>query len=93
LKASTNGGSETMPARSGRDNAFPGDDLRGRSLTAREHQVLCLLARGMANRHIARSLGITESTVKNHLRSVFAKLDVVDRTQAALIAVRTGLSE
>jgi DNA-binding NarL/FixJ family response regulator len=53
---------------------------------------LVLVAQGLANRSIARNLGISESTVKNHLRSVFDKLDVVDRTQAAVLAVRTGLA-
>ena len=62
------------------------------SLTAREQEVLALLTEGMPNRLIARRLGISESTVKNHLRAVFAKLDVADRTQAALLAVRSGLA-
>ena len=61
-------------------------------LTVREHEVLGLVAEGMPNRLIARRLGISESTVKNHLRAVFAKLDVADRTQAALLAVRSGLA-
>ncbi|MFC6882374.1 MULTISPECIES: helix-turn-helix domain-containing protein [Actinomadura] len=51
-------------------------------LTDREQQVLALLVRGSSNRHIARALEISEPTVKNHLRSVFQKLDVADRTQA-----------
>jgi DNA-binding NarL/FixJ family response regulator len=68
------------------------DDVAGKPLTAREHQVLCLVVRGLPNRGIARMLGISESTVKNHLRAVFGKLNVTDRTQAALLAVRTGLS-
>jgi DNA-binding NarL/FixJ family response regulator len=72
---------------------LPGpDDRRGRSLTVRELEVLVLVAQGLANRSIARNLGISESTVKNHLRSVFDKLDVADRTQAAVLAVRTGLA-
>ena len=68
------------------------EDLRGKPLTAREQEVLGLVAEGMPNRIIARHLGISENTVKNHLRAVFAKLDVADRTQAALLAVRTGLA-
>ncbi|WP_405723267.1 response regulator transcription factor [Streptomyces sp. NBC_01537] len=68
------------------------NEQRGRPLTGREQQVLDLVAQGMANRRIARTLGISESTVKNHLRAVFAKLGVTDRTQAAVLAVRTGLA-
>jgi DNA-binding NarL/FixJ family response regulator len=53
-------------------------------LTAREQQVLALVGRGLANKHIARQLGITERTVKAHLTSIFQQLNVTDRTQAAL---------
>jgi DNA-binding NarL/FixJ family response regulator len=58
----------------------------GRTLTPREEEVLRLLASGMANKQIARRLGITERTVKAHLTSVFQQLNVTDRTQAALWA-------
>jgi DNA-binding NarL/FixJ family response regulator len=57
-----------------------------RPLTGREEEVLALLAEGMANKAIARRLGITERTVKAHLGSVFQQLGVTDRTQAALWA-------
>jgi DNA-binding CsgD family transcriptional regulator len=60
-------------------------------LTSREREVLALVAKGLPNRNIARYLGISEKTVKNHLAAVFVKLGVSDRTQAALHAVRTGL--
>jgi NarL family two-component system response regulator LiaR len=50
-----------------------------------------LLAEGYANKRIARELGIAEKTVKAHVGHVLAKLGVADRTQAALLAVRTGL--
>jgi DNA-binding NarL/FixJ family response regulator len=53
-------------------------------MTPRERQVFAHLLRGFTNRQIARSLGISEQTVKNHLRSVFAKLGVADRLQAVL---------
>jgi DNA-binding NarL/FixJ family response regulator len=57
-----------------------------RTLSPREEEVLRLLASGLANKQIARRLGITERTVKAHLTSVFQQLGVTDRTQAALWA-------
>jgi DNA-binding NarL/FixJ family response regulator len=60
------------------------------SLTAREQEVLVLLADGRSNREIARALQVTEKTVKTHVSSVLAKLGVADRTQAAVLAVRQG---
>jgi DNA-binding NarL/FixJ family response regulator len=65
----------------------------GRPLTAREEEVLELLGDGLANKAIARRLGIAERTVKAHLGSIFQQLGVTDRTQAALWArehPRTG---
>ena len=62
-------------------------------LTAREREVLTLLASGRTNRQIARSLGVAEKTVKTHVSHVLGKLGVADRTQAALAAVRAGLVE
>jgi two-component system, NarL family, response regulator LiaR len=62
-------------------------------LTPREREVLALIARGMANKRIARELGVSEKTVKAHVGHVLAKLGVSDRTQAALVAVRSGLVE
>ena len=60
-------------------------------LTPREREVLALVARGFANKRIARELGIAEKTVKTHVGHVLAKLGVADRTQAAVHAVRAGL--
>ena len=60
-------------------------------LTARETQVLELMARGEANKQIARAMGIGERTVKTHVSSVLRKLGVRSRTQAALYAARVGL--
>jgi NarL family two-component system response regulator LiaR len=68
------------------------DDSDG-GLTAREREVLALLARGLPNKLIARELGIAEKTVKAHVSSILAKLHVSDRTQAALLAVRRGWVE
>jgi DNA-binding NarL/FixJ family response regulator len=61
------------------------------TLTDRETEVLRLLARGQANKEIARSLGIGEKTVKTHVSNILAKLGVASRTQAALYAVQIGL--
>jgi DNA-binding NarL/FixJ family response regulator len=60
-------------------------------LTAREREVLGLVRQGLANKQIARRLGISERTVKAHLTSVFQRLSVSDRTQAALWAERHGV--
>lgn len=60
----------------------------GHQLTAREREVLQLLAEGKSNRDIARVLTVSEKTVKTHVSSVLMKLGVSDRTQAALWAVR-----
>lgn len=62
-------------------------------LTPRETQVLVLVRQGLANKQIARRLGISERTVKAHLTSVFARLGVTDRTQAAVWAERLGLGD
>jgi NarL family two-component system response regulator LiaR len=61
-------------------------------LTPRERDVLAALAQGRANREIARTLRISEETVKSHVSSVLAKLGLADRTQAAIYALRHGVS-
>jgi DNA-binding NarL/FixJ family response regulator len=63
----------------------------GVRLTPRERDVLAAIARGRANREIARLLGLSEKTVKTHVSAILTKLGVHDRTQAALYAVRTGM--
>ena len=60
-------------------------------LTERETEVLRLLAKGKANKEIARQLKVSEHTVKSHVHSVLAKLGVLSRTQAAMYAARIGL--
>jgi two-component system, NarL family, response regulator LiaR len=65
--------------------------LEGKSLTPREIQVLALVARGLPNRQIAQDLGVSETTVKTHVRHIIMKLQANDRTQAAVWAVQRGL--
>ena len=60
-------------------------------LTAREREILALIAQGLPNKRIAMELGISEKTVKAHLTSVFNSLGVTDRTQAALWAREHGI--
>ena len=60
-------------------------------LSGREKEVLVLVAEGLANKQIARALGIAERTVKAHLTSIFNQIGVTDRTSAALWAHRRGL--
>jgi len=61
------------------------------SLTKRELEVLIQVANGMFNKEIATSLDISERTVKNHLSNIFKKIDVSDRTQAAVFAIKNDL--
>ncbi|HUR36134.1 MAG TPA: response regulator transcription factor [Vicinamibacterales bacterium] len=61
------------------------------ALTHRETQVLELVRRGLRNREIGISLGISEETVQSHVRSVLSKLDVQDRTAAVDVALRRGI--
>lgn len=72
-------------------------DLPGRvafpDLTERERQILDLVARGYDNRRIARKLVLAEKTVRNHISHVFAKLQVIDRTEAAIRARDAGLGQ
>lgn len=66
------------------------DDPRNQ-LTEREKEVLKLLSKGMLNKEIADALFISEKTVKNHISSIFRKLNVQDRTQAAVYAIKNRL--
>jgi two-component system, NarL family, nitrate/nitrite response regulator NarL len=61
-----------------------------RKLTARQREVLSHLARGRSNKEIARCLGLLESTVKVHVRTILRKLAAANRTQAAMLAVEMG---
>lgn len=62
-------------------------------LTPRERDVLSELTKGKSNKEIAASLFVTEKTIKTHISNIFNKLEVQDRTQAALYAVKHGLTE
>ncbi|MET9484602.1 response regulator transcription factor [Streptomyces sp. NPDC006638] len=69
-----------------------GGQGRGTTLTEREREVLTLIADGRSNREIARALVLSEKTVKTHVSNILMKLDLADRTQAALWAVRHGIT-
>jgi len=59
-------------------------------LSPREMEILTLVTKGMSNKEIAYQLGISHQTVKNHMTSILRKLDVEDRTQAAVYALGRG---
>ncbi|OOZ41517.1 response regulator [Solemya elarraichensis gill symbiont] len=67
----------------------PGGDLFG-DLTPREREILCHLAEGQSNKVIARHLGISDGTVKLHVKAILRKLDVHSRVEAAVMAVEAG---
>ena len=67
------------------------DEEKIDALTRRELEVLKLLAIGMYNKEVAEKLEISERTVKNHVSNIFKKLEVTDRTQAAVFAIRNNL--
>jgi len=73
----------------------PGSSGSDRSLISRlserEREVLQLLATGLSNTEIAKSLFLSEGTVKNYMSAIYSKLGVIDRTQAAILALRAGL--
>ena len=63
------------------------------ALTEREIAVLRLVSVGKANKQVASALGLSEETIKGHLKSIFSKLDVADRTHAVTVAARRGIIE
>ncbi|MDQ7794811.1 MAG: response regulator transcription factor [bacterium] len=90
-------GQATLPQRAALRIATEAGQPEGgsswRQLTPREREVLQLVAEGLRNREIGARLFISEKTVRNHLSSVFRKLGVEDRTQAAILTVRRGLEQ
>jgi two-component system nitrate/nitrite response regulator NarL len=76
----------------GERDAEAGDSQKAMAdLTPREREILCLLAEGQSNKLIARNLGISDGTVKLHVKAILRKLDVHSRVEAAVIAVEQNL--
>ena len=75
------------------DSAAKPAALLTEKLTRREMDVLRLLAGGLSNSDIADRLYLSEGTVRNHVSAIFTKLNVTDRTQAAIVAIRHGLTD
>ena len=83
----------TVAAKLMQEFAHESRPAASRSLTDREMDVLRLIARGRSNKEIALELGVAEKTVKTHVSNILGKLQLADRTQAALYAVRERLVE
>jgi len=66
-------------------------NTKNTGLTEREKEVLGLVSKGLSNKEIAKKLFLSEKTVKNHLNNIFKKIEVTDRTNAALYAVRNKI--
>lgn len=67
-------------------------NLPDNGLSSREKEVLELVGKGLTNKEIAKKLFLSEKTVKNHLNSIFKKIEVADRTNAALYAIKNGIT-
>jgi DNA-binding NarL/FixJ family response regulator len=99
IKGTAAGGTHVDPDVAGRlfshvaQSARPADTTVTETLSERELDVLKLLAQGFTNAEIAERLYLTKGTVKNYVSTILTKLDVVDRTQAAILALRHGLVE
>ena len=74
-------------------SASVGPSPAAKNLTKREREILSLVAEGLSNREIAEKLVLSPETVKSHVAAILEKLNVSDRTQAAIYAVRNGLVE
>ena len=82
---------ELMPVLNKRLSIRESDRDKLKLLTVREMEVLIQIASGMINKEIADFLNISERTVKNHISNIFKKIDVSDRTQAAVFAIKNDL--
>ena len=91
IKAAANGQVQLAPEAASRLMREMRQPTAKEALTARELDVLKLVSAGRSNKEIARALQIGEKTVKTHVSSILAKLDVQSRTQAAIYAVQAGL--
>ncbi|MBC8077536.1 MAG: response regulator transcription factor [Chloroflexales bacterium] len=91
IRAAARGEPQLHPkiARRLMDRVLPPTDPLAQ-LSPREHEVLRWIARGLSNKEIALATDLTEQTVKSYVRDILSKLNVADRTQAALVAVRYG---
>ena len=67
-------------------------NMEENGLTERETEVLGLIGKGRTNKEIAKELFLSEKTVKNHLNNIFKKIEVADRTNAALYAIKNGIA-
>jgi DNA-binding CsgD family transcriptional regulator len=67
------------------------EEMAVQDVSDREMEVLLLIARGMIPREIARSLAISEKTVRNHIGSIYRKIGIYDRAQVVVYAVKKGL--
>ena len=90
IRAAARGESPLAP-KAAREVLLARGERRGPGLTERELDVIGLVRAGLSNKLIARRLGISEKTVKAHLTSIFQRIGVTDRTQAALWAERHGV--
>jgi two-component system nitrate/nitrite response regulator NarL len=74
-----------------KENVCCGESNNLELLTKREYQILSLVAQGKSNKEIGQALKVAENTVKKHVQNMLAKLDLKDRTQAAIFAYNTGV--
>lgn len=74
-----------------KEGTVPSQTPKGHSLTSRESEILCLLARGQNTPQIARALVISKKTVEHHLTHIYTKIGVTCRTAAVVYAVQQGL--
>lgn len=75
------------------DQEITKEDTPFSDLTPREHEILCLLAEGLSNKVIAKNLGISDGTVKLHVKSILRKLGIHSRVEAAVMAVEQSLCQ